>query len=279
MPLPILQNKWPHLSIDFLTDLPAFQGFTAIMVVLDSRWRRGQLQHLVDSEGHGPMDWCWVPARDILDQNLKQEFHHSYPDQPALCFRSHLITGHRSLLGVSVRRQVLSHPGPHQTRIGALEPIPIKRHFIVPDHIPISFSCYSFRTLIRRTINSNQIYHHTVMFYHYLYCIHFWGIATFGWFRFWHQLHIFHLHPLFQPMLICVWPVPVYDDSFLYFGIIAIKSCICIHTLCLDAIITSYFTTSCTTSIENQLWLLVLNNNCLRCPMWCIRNMTYFLVP
>ncbi|KAK3556676.1 hypothetical protein QTP70_012833 [Hemibagrus guttatus] len=34
-PLPVPQRPWPHLSIDFLTDLPSSGGFTSMMVVID----------------------------------------------------------------------------------------------------------------------------------------------------------------------------------------------------------------------------------------------------
>lgn len=34
-PLPIPQRPWSHLSIDFVTDLPLSNGFTAILVIID----------------------------------------------------------------------------------------------------------------------------------------------------------------------------------------------------------------------------------------------------
>ncbi|KAK3536885.1 hypothetical protein QTP86_027006 [Hemibagrus guttatus] len=33
--LPIPQRPWSHISVDFLTDLPSFQGFTTVMVTID----------------------------------------------------------------------------------------------------------------------------------------------------------------------------------------------------------------------------------------------------
>ncbi|KAL6479465.1 hypothetical protein MHYP_G00128980 [Metynnis hypsauchen] len=34
-PLPIFHRPWPHLSINYLTDLPSSQGFTTILVIID----------------------------------------------------------------------------------------------------------------------------------------------------------------------------------------------------------------------------------------------------
>lgn len=53
---------------------------------------------------------------------------------------------------------------------GPLQTIPIQsRHYSVPGYLSTNFICYSFVTLIRRTINSNQIHHHLPKFYHHLY--------------------------------------------------------------------------------------------------------------
>lgn len=54
----------------------------AVKKLLAVRRRGRGRQFLTDWEGYSPEERPWVPASDILDLNLIQEFHTPNPDEP-----------------------------------------------------------------------------------------------------------------------------------------------------------------------------------------------------
>uniref|UniRef100_A0A670IJD3 Gypsy retrotransposon integrase-like protein 1 n=1 Tax=Podarcis muralis TaxID=64176 RepID=A0A670IJD3_PODMU len=50
--------------------------------ILDSRYRRGKLQYLIDWKGYGPEDRSWEPAANVHAPACLREFHATYPGKP-----------------------------------------------------------------------------------------------------------------------------------------------------------------------------------------------------
>ncbi|CAJ0966428.1 unnamed protein product [Ranitomeya imitator] len=56
-------------------------GEFEISRILDSRWHRGRLQHLVSWKGFSLEDNSWVKAEDVLASRLIKAFHRRFPNK------------------------------------------------------------------------------------------------------------------------------------------------------------------------------------------------------
>ncbi len=59
----------------------AGEPYYAIREVMDSRWRAGKPEYLIDWEGYGPADRCWEPAMNLTPMAI-DIFHKRFPDRP-----------------------------------------------------------------------------------------------------------------------------------------------------------------------------------------------------
>lgn len=83
IPGPLIDELPLHTPPAPVEGAPVYQVFK----LLDSRWRGGRLQYLVNWEGYGREENSWVPDQDIISQELVNEFHSSRTDCPAPRYR------------------------------------------------------------------------------------------------------------------------------------------------------------------------------------------------
>uniref|UniRef100_A0A670JLQ9 Chromo domain-containing protein n=1 Tax=Podarcis muralis TaxID=64176 RepID=A0A670JLQ9_PODMU len=50
--------------------------------ILDSRWRGGNVEYLVDWEGAPASEYTWVPEDSMSNNELVEEFQNFFPDKP-----------------------------------------------------------------------------------------------------------------------------------------------------------------------------------------------------
>lgn len=72
----------PH-DITGTTGLPAY----IVKTIFNLCCKNGKLQYLIEWEGYGPEEQCWIPAHDILHPILCQEIYGGHLQHPGLHHR------------------------------------------------------------------------------------------------------------------------------------------------------------------------------------------------